>query len=169
MKKSDLKDGMIIQTTHNRFGVIEIDKNRIDICYDPTINDEYKVLEKISLDNIFEFGNNQIGIGTVVTKELKEKYKDSELFKDYNIGEIAIWYEIVAVYTLNKIYDNGEGIFPGLIVGFKQGYKVYHKNLKKYGIFVEEDWASKDSCFVDFGDDDVRCVSYNQLELVKED
>lgn len=120
MKKSDLKDGMIIQTTHNRFGVVEIDKNRIDICYDPTITDESKVLEKISLDDIFEFGNNQIGIGTIVTKELKEKYKDYDFIKYFNIGEIAIWYEIVAVYTLNKIYDNGEGIFPGLIVDVEE-------------------------------------------------
>lgn len=51
----------------------------------------------------------------------------------------------------------------------KQGDKVYHKNLKKYGIFVEKDWASEDFCFVDFGDEDVRCVSYNQLELVEEE
>lgn len=35
MKKSDLKNGMIIQTEHNRFGVVEMKKNRINICYAP--------------------------------------------------------------------------------------------------------------------------------------
>lgn len=46
MKKTDLKDGMIIQTTHNRFGVVELENNRIDICYDPDSVDDDKVLEK---------------------------------------------------------------------------------------------------------------------------
>mgnify|MGYP000484366162 CR=1 FL=1 len=30
MKKEELKSGMIVQTTHNRFGVVEINKNNTD-------------------------------------------------------------------------------------------------------------------------------------------
>ena len=37
MRKEDLRSGMIIQTEHNRFGVVELENNRIDICYDPVI------------------------------------------------------------------------------------------------------------------------------------
>ena len=54
MKKSDLKQGMLVQTTHNRYGFVELDRNRIDFCYDPDVlKDEYANLEKISLDNVF--------------------------------------------------------------------------------------------------------------------
>ena len=35
MKKNELETGMIIQTTHNRYGFVERDRNRIVICYDP--------------------------------------------------------------------------------------------------------------------------------------
>lgn len=114
MKKTELKNGMIVQTTHNRFGVVEIEKNRIDFCYDPDcIDDNDKVLEKVSLDDILEFGNEQMGVGCTLTKELKEKYPN--LFDMKNIGEIIIWYEIVAIYETKKIYDNGEGIYPPIV------------------------------------------------------
>ena len=56
MKKSDLKDGMIIQTEHNRFGVVEMKKNRINICYAPGyIHDEDAKLhlEMLSLDDVY--------------------------------------------------------------------------------------------------------------------
>lgn len=112
LRKEDLKNGMIIQTTHNRFGVVEIQENRIDVCYDPDSYDNDKVLEKISLDNIFEYGNGQLGIGCILTADDKEKY--SECYRNYNVGDTVIFYEIVAVYGLNKIYDNGEGIYPGI-------------------------------------------------------
>lgn len=115
MKKSELKQGMLIQTTHNRYGFIELDRNRIDVCYDPdVIKDEYAVLEKISMDDVFEFGNNQLGVGTIVTKENKEKYP--QLYEHYEVGELCIWFEIVAVYTFQKIYDNGRGVYPPLII-----------------------------------------------------
>lgn len=98
MKKSDLKQGMLVQTTHNRYGFVELDRNRIDFCYDPDVlKDEYANLEKISLDNVFEFGSGQLGIGYITLD-----------------NEICIMYEIVAVYTFNKIYDNGEGSYPQL-------------------------------------------------------
>ena len=50
---------------------------------------------------------------------------------------------------------------------FKQGDKVYHKNLKMYGIYADNDWASNDSCFVDFENDTSLCVSKNQLVKVE--
>ena len=57
-------------------------------------------------------------------------------------------------------------------IKFKKGDRVFHKNLGRYGIFVEEDWASNDSCFVKFDSednyDDTLCVSYNQLSLVED-
>lgn len=113
MKKSDLKQGMLIQTTHNRYGFVELDRNRIDFCYDPDVlKDEYANLEKVSLDNVFEFGNNQLGIGCIVTEDMKRNYPDC--YENYNIGDISINYEIVAVYSFVKVYDNGEGIYPPL-------------------------------------------------------
>ena len=102
MKKSDLKTGMIVRTEHNRFGVIEWEENRIDFCYQPDFSDEYKNLEKISMDDLIEI-NGALGIGGYVTKELKEQMPD--LFQEDEIGDPFWWYEIVAVYTLNKIYD----------------------------------------------------------------
>ncbi len=103
---------MIIQTTHNRYGVVEENDNRIDICYDPDSLDEDKVLEKISLDNIFEFGNEQLGVGCILDKKAKEEYPD--VYRNYNVGDKVIFYEIVAVYNLQQIYNNGEGIYPSI-------------------------------------------------------
>ena len=113
MKKSDLEQGMCVQTTHNRYGFVELDRNRIDFCYDPdVVKDEYAHLEKVSLDDVFEFGNGQLGIGCVVTKELQEKYPD--FYGEYELGETLIFYEIVAIYKFDKVYDNGEGVYPPL-------------------------------------------------------
>lgn len=110
MKKSELQSGMIVQTTHNRFGVVELEDNRIDICYDPDSLDEYKVLEKISLNDILEYGNEQLGIGFILDEESKTKHPD--IYKNFSVGDTVIMYEIVAVYSLQQIYDNGEGIYP---------------------------------------------------------
>ena len=115
MKKSELEQGMCIQTTHNRYGFVELDRNRIDICYDPDpCLDEDRVLEKVSLDDIFEFGDDQLGVGKIVTAKDKVEYPGA--FEDFEVGEVCIWYEIVAVYKFNKIYDNGVGAYPPLIV-----------------------------------------------------
>ena len=49
---------------------------------------------------------------------------------------------------------------------FKNGDKIFHKNLEAYGIFEEYDWADNSSCFVTFyedGHEDFKCVSLNQL------
>lgn len=116
MKKSDLKQGMCVQTTHNRYGFVELDRNRINFCYDPdVIRDEAAHLEKVSLDDVLEFGNGQLGIGIIVTEEHRQKYPDC--YGDFEVGDICIFYEIVAVYEFVKIYDNGVGPYPPLIVG----------------------------------------------------
>lgn len=115
MKKSDLKQGMCVQTTHNRYGFVELDRNRIDFCYDPDVlKDEYATLEKVSLDDVFEFGENQLGVGCIVTKELREKYPDC--YGEYEEGSVCIYYEIVAAYTFNRVYDNGVGVYPPLVL-----------------------------------------------------
>ena len=115
MKKSDLKQGMCVQTTHNRYGFVELDRNRIDFCYDPDVlNDEYACLEKVSLDDVVEFEEGRLGIGYIVTKEDKENYP--QIYELCEVGEIRVLYEIVAAYTFNKIYDNGVGPYPPLIV-----------------------------------------------------
>lgn len=53
---------------------------------------------------------------------------------------------------------------------FKAGDRVYHKNLKMYGIFVEYDWTGLTECHVDFDNDegfeDCRHVTTNQLILI---
>ena len=113
MKKSDLEQGMCVQTTHNRYGFVELDRNRIDFCYDPgPFLDEYRVLEKVSLDDVVEYGNEHLGIGFVVTQEIKDKYPDC--YEYYEVGDVCVMYEIVAAYTFNKVYDNGIGPYPPL-------------------------------------------------------
>lgn len=115
MKKSELKSGMIIQTTHNRYGFVELDRNRINICYDPdVIKDEYAHLEMMSLDDVYEYDNGKLGIGCIVTEDLQKKYPD--FYGEYSIGDLCIFYDIVAVYTSNRIYYDGVGAYPPLII-----------------------------------------------------
>lgn len=53
---------------------------------------------------------------------------------------------------------------------FKEGDRVFHRNLKRYGTYVEDDWASDDSCYVKFDNeddpDDVLCVTKKWIEKV---
>ena len=111
MKKSDLQSGMCIQTNHNRYGFIELDRNRINICYDPdVIEDKYAVLEMVSLDDVYEFDDGRLGVGYILTQELKDSFPES--YEDKEVGDICMSYEIVAVYKFNQIYYNGEGAYP---------------------------------------------------------
>lgn len=52
---------------------------------------------------------------------------------------------------------------------FKTGDRVYHKNLKQYGIFVDYAWESDEECDVDFemedGELEHKHVSVSWLEL----
>ncbi|WP_097005314.1 hypothetical protein [Lacrimispora amygdalina] len=115
MKKSDLEQGMLIQTTHNRYGFVELDRNRIHICYDPDcIRDEDQRFEMLPLDDVYEYGDDQIGVGFILDKETKEKYPDA--WEDYEIGDLVIGYEIVAVYKFVQVYDNGVGVYPPIIL-----------------------------------------------------
>lgn len=54
---------------------------------------------------------------------------------------------------------------------FKPGDRVYHKNLKLYGTFIDYAWESDDECDVDFemedGEIEQRHVSASWLILVK--
>lgn len=54
---------------------------------------------------------------------------------------------------------------------FKPGDRVYHKNLKLYGTFIDYAWESDDECDVDFemGDGEIeqRHVSVSWLIIVK--
>lgn len=55
---------------------------------------------------------------------------------------------------------------------FKPGDRVYHRNLKQYGIFVGYAWESDEECDVDFemedGEIEQKHVSINWLELACE-
>ena len=84
LKKSDLKTGMILRTEHNRFGVIDLEEYIIDFCYQPDFLDEFKNLEKVSIDDLIEIDGN-LGIGGYVTKELKERMP--YLFQENKIGD----------------------------------------------------------------------------------
>ena len=115
MKKSDLKDGMIIQTEHNRFGVVEMKKNRINICYAPGyIHDEDAKLhlEMLSLDDVYELEDGCLGVGFILTEELKNKAP--RCYEEDNVGDLIITYLITSVYGLSKIYGNGEWNVPVL-------------------------------------------------------
>ena len=115
MKKSELQSGMCVQTQSNRYGFVELDRNRINICYDPdVIDDKDAVLEMVSLDNVFEYGDGQLGVGVIVTEEHLTKYPD--VYGDYSVGEVCIYYEIVAVFEFSRIYFNGVGAHPPIIV-----------------------------------------------------
>ena len=54
---------------------------------------------------------------------------------------------------------------------FKRGDRVYHRNIKLYGTFVDYAWNSDDECYVDFenqyGDIEQRHVSVICLEKVQ--
>lgn len=49
-----------------------------------------------------------------MTKELREKYPDC--YGEFEENSVCIFYEIVAAYTFNRVYDNGEGPYPPLKV-----------------------------------------------------
>ena len=54
---------------------------------------------------------------------------------------------------------------------FEKGDRVFHKNLKIEGTFIEYDWTGVDECWVDFdnegGFEDARHISTNQIVLVE--
>ena len=104
---------MIVRTEHNRFGVVELEENRIDFCYEPNCLDEFKHLEKVSIDDLIEI-DGALGIGRYVTKELKELLPNALYYKE--VGDPFWWYRIVEVYQLDKIYDSEIGIYPGIKV-----------------------------------------------------
>lgn len=112
MKKSDLNNSMIVQTTHNRYGFVETEKNRINICYDPDMIEQNYTPDLVSLDDVFEFGNGQLGVGFILTQE--EKNRDPEDYEFNKVGDVIIVYEFVGIYQANQIYDNGEGPYPPL-------------------------------------------------------
>lgn len=68
----------------------------------------------VSLDDVFEFGNGQLWVGFIVTKEAKDKWP--ETYADFEVGSLYIIYEFVAIFQANKIYDNGVGPYPPLII-----------------------------------------------------
>ena len=37
---------------------------------------------------------------------------------------------------------------------FKHGDRVYHRNLKQYGIFIDYEWESEEECDVNFETED---------------
>ena len=115
MRKSDLKDGMIIQTEHNRFGVVEMKKNRINICYAPGyIHDEDAELhlEMLPLDRVYEFGDGRLGVGFILTEE--QKNNAPRCYEEDNVGDLIITYEITSAYGLSKIYGDGKWNVPVL-------------------------------------------------------
>lgn len=115
MKKTDLKDGMIIQTEGNRFGVVETEHNRINICYAPGyIRDEDAELhlEMLSLDNIFDLEDGSLGVGFVLSAEAKQR--NPQIYEEDRVGDVIIMYEITSVYGLTTIYGNGEWNIPKL-------------------------------------------------------
>jgi len=115
MKKADLKDGMIIQTEHNRFGIVEMEKNRINICYAPGyIHDEDAKLhlEMVSLDSVFEYDDDCLGVGFILTDEMKRNAP--RCYEEYDVGDLIIMYELTSVYGLSKIYGSGEWNVPKL-------------------------------------------------------
>ena len=54
---------------------------------------------------------------------------------------------------------------------FKPGDRVFHKNLQRYGTFVEYDWTGKEECHVKFdtndGFEDQRHVTTKLLNLAE--
>lgn len=54
---------------------------------------------------------------------------------------------------------------------FKPGDRVYHRNLKQYGIFIGYAWESEEECDVDFetedGEMEQKHVSVNWLEPIQ--
>ena len=109
---------MIIRTEHDRFGFVELEQNIIDFCYEPNCPDDFKRLEKVSIDNLIEI-DGVLGVGGYVTEELKEQLPD--LFQEDEINAPFLWYRIVEVYQLDgkKVYggrDASIAVQSGLYV-----------------------------------------------------
>lgn len=55
---------------------------------------------------------------------------------------------------------------------FKHGDRVYHKNLRQYGFFIDYAWESDEECDVNFEAEDGRIeqkhVSLDMLELASQ-
>lgn len=53
---------------------------------------------------------------------------------------------------------------------FNKDDRVFHRRLKRYGIYIDDDCFSDDSCYIKFDNedntDDVLCVSKNLLDKV---
>ena len=103
MRKCDLKSGMIIKTEKNFYGVIEKDRNIIDMCYNPDVFSYKHTYHKIlSLDDIYEYDNGKLCIGYIVTEDMKKFYPD--FYRTYKSGDIYIVSKIVAIYIKTPIY-----------------------------------------------------------------
>ena len=50
---------------------------------------------------------------------------------------------------------------------FSAGQRVYHRQLRQFGTYVQDDWHREDA-IVDFGDDDVRRITKAQLVPAEE-
>lgn len=140
MLKSELQNGMIVRTQSNRYGVVELDKNRINICYDPDmIRDEDRVFECVSLDNVFNDDKGRLFVGAKITQELREKFPT--VYGEYQVGEICFYYEIVDVYQLNHTcYVHRSDNNPRrLIVGewFKDGQKFDFDNPENFDLWKQ--------------------------------
>lgn len=115
MKKSELKNGMIVQSSGGRYGVVCIkdatDSNCIKFFYDPYLLREHGSIEKacygdfiVSLDDF-----NENLVVTITRAEAKEAGMCIGEYDDYG-DEIPIW-SIKKVFSLKEEWSRQEEYF----------------------------------------------------------
>ena len=119
-------------------------------------------------------------------KNLIKSIKGTDMRKTNEIKKEPLW-KLNLIFTDFEIFfRNGKPLkwftwkkavldIDGDIIFCRKRFHKYNSSknfITRYGIYVDDDWASDDSCYVKFDNegnpDDVLCVSKNWLDKVKE-
>ena len=106
MKKSDLKNGMIVFTEKSKFGIVDETNKIIDLYFMQDKDVDETSIDRIKIDELVETDDERLMIGFILDEDVKNQFPN--LFKNYNVGDIISDDEIIKVCELNTIY-NREG------------------------------------------------------------
>lgn len=114
MRVTDLKTGMIVRTQNGRFGFVEVEKNRIVFCYDPSHFDDgdanFECIsispKKDSTSACFNFMDDGIAVGYRT-----DPLFDTDTVEHTEFGDYVMLYCISEVFEMNKIdFDSNSKI-----------------------------------------------------------
>ena len=111
MKKSELKNGMIVRTSGGRYGVVVIkdatDENCIKFLYDPMwLPDHGYINEENCLNVIVDLAEFDDRLAVLWTEEDERRHPWDGKYNEENIGGRLWWIE--EVYELNSVWKHKE-------------------------------------------------------------